>query len=326
MKEKILFSILVVFLLCCKKEDDQSGYNCSSGNCVEVQGGIYTNYENCMAACNNNNNNNNNNSIGYNCIEGNCVQENSGTYSTLAGCLSVCSNNNGNGSGSGSGSGSSVSYNCLNESCVDPLDGTGIYSNINDCLDNCSNSNGCSNSFTINNTNEKSLGIGPSEIINFGNIWQNGTTNFEIRMFTADVSGNANGPSYSGYGDMIILELHSNGTPDGTYSFYSYDFFPNNPPINTCTPKYLINQNMSSYSNKMVFPNDATSSNLISVTNNGGNNYTVEFEFNSTDGTFEGCYSGPLTYWNTSGGSGSGSGSGSGLYLFDNNYVNPKTW
>jgi len=316
MKIKILFSILVVFLLCCKKEDDLIGYNCSSGNCVEVQGGVYTTYENCISACNNNNNNNN----GYNCIEGNCVQENNGSYPTLAGCLSVCSNDN------GSGSGSSVSYNCLNESCVDPLDGTGIYANINDCLNDCSNSNDCSNIFTVNNTNEKSLGIGPSEIINFGNIWQNGTTNFEIRMSTSDVSGNANGPSYSGYGDMIILELHSDGTPDGTYSFYSYDFFPSNPPINSCSPKYFINQNMSLYSNKMAFPSDATSSNLISVTNNGGNNYTVEFEFNSIDGTFEGCYSGPLTYWNTSGGSGSGSGSGSGLNLFHNNNVNPKTW
>ena len=62
----------------------------------------------------------------------------------------------------------------------------------------------------------------------------------------------------------------------------------------------------------MAFPSDAISFSYLTITEDGDDEYTIDFEFNTSNGVFNGCYSGELDYWYASGGSGSGSGSGSG--------------
>lgn len=297
-----LFIIVLITNGC--EEEEVIGYNCVNSSCISSENAQFISIEDCLLACSNNGGGNN--TTTWNCMNYDCVEstQSSGLYTSLADCQSACSSNG------GSGSGSVSSYNCNNGNCEDPGDGSGTYTNLSSCLSNCGNISDCDDNYTINNITTFELGEGPSEIINFGDVWGNGTTNFEIRLFTSSVSGDADGPSYEGTGNLVLLELHSNGTPEGTYSFYPYDFIPFSAPVNSCTPKYFINQNMYMYSMDMAFPSDATSFSYLTITEDGDDEYTIDFEFNTSNGVFNGCYSGELDYWDAYGGSGSGSGSG----------------
>ena len=344
MIKKILIILisLFVFVTACKKEDDNlSGttpplaYNCVNNDCVAVSGGQYITLEDCQSVCNENNN------ISFNCLNNSCVDpgDGSGIYNNIQDCESQCANVNTsydciNNSCVDPGDGSGIynniqdcesqcanvntSYDCINNSCIDPGDGTGQFNSLQDCENQCINSSSCSvNNFTVSSGSQNILN-GIAEIIHFGNIW-NSTTNYEIRLFTSSITGNANGPTYAGVGDMILLDLNTDGDPAGTYS-YSPNTFPPNPSINTCTPKYFLNQDMSIYSNCMAFPSSGSSLNNLVIIDNGNNNFDIEFSFNTSNGLIEGCYSGQLTYWNTGGSSG---GSGIGP---KNNSSNPYAW
>ena len=81
--------------------------------------------------------------IGYSCVDNTCQEVvNGGLYVSLSDCQTACENNN--------GGGVSVTYNCLNNSCVDPGDGSGIYSSLSDCENQCGN--GSSGSFNCVNS------------------------------------------------------------------------------------------------------------------------------------------------------------------------------
>jgi len=345
---KIIFflSITLLFIYSCEEEEiisQQIGYSCVDNICQEVvNGGLYVSLSDCQAACENNNGGGV--SVTYNCLNNSCVDpgDGSGIYSSLSNCENQC----GNGSsvsfncvnsscvdpGDGSGlylslsdcenqcvNNPVISYNCINNSCIDPGDGTGNYLSLQQCEQECNNSSSCLiSNFTVNSQSPYLLN-GVAEIISFGNVW-NSTYNYEIRLFTSNITGNANGPSYTGNGEMILFDLHTNGSPDGTYTFYP-NTFPPNPPLNSCTPKYFLNQDMSIYSQGMAFPSSANNVNYLTIIDNGNNNYDIEFSFNTSSGTFTGCYSGDLFYWDTSGSSGS-----SGTNNINNKKKNPAAW
>ena len=312
----LILSLFIVALITngCE-EEEVIGYNCVNSSCVSSENAQYVSIEDCLLACSNNGGGNN--TTTWNCLNYSCVEstQNIGLYTSLADCQTACTSGNGGSGGSGSGgsgSGSVSSYNCNNGNCIDPGDGSGAYTNLSSCLSNCGNISDCDDNYTINNTTTFELGEGPSEIVNFGygQFWSPNTTNFEVRLFTSSVSGDADGPSYYGTGNLVLLDLHTDGTAEGTYSFHPYNPWGGTPPVNSYTPRYFINQDMYMYSMDMAFPNNATSSSYLTITDDGDDEYTIDFEFNTSNGVFNGCYSGELDYWDAYGGSGSGSGSG----------------
>ena len=344
----LIISLIITFIInSCKKEDEvvnqnQMGYNCVNNVCVATSGGQYVTLADCQSVCDNGNNN----TTSFNCLNNACVDpgDGSGIYNSLEDCETQCGNSNitfncvnnscvdpGDGNGIYSSlqeceiecNDVSVTYNCINNACIDPGDGNGIYNSLTECLTECGGNTNCTNNnFSINGTQYSLTGI--AEIINFNNMW-NSTTNFEVRLFTSTITGNAGGgPSYAGIGEMILFDLNTNGSPQGSYIFNTDSSWPPNPSINTCTPKYFLNQDMSIYSQGMAFPNEGTSINNLTITENGNNNFDIEFSFNTADGLIEGCYSGVLTYWGTSGSSGGGSSGAD----FQNkiNKSNPYSW
>ena len=304
-----LIFVLIFFLTNgCKKEEEENNnpqqltYDCENNDCTAKVGGQYISLSDCLSQCGGGS------IVSYNCINGSCIDpgDGSGIYSTITNCQSQCGN-------------VSASYDCINNECIDPGDGSGEYANLQDCQEECFVSSCPTSSFTVSNQGNYELN-GVAELIHFGNIW-NSTVNYEIRLFTSNITGNANGPSYSGIGELILFDLHTNGSPEGTYTFYA-NSFPPNPPVNTCTPKFFIGQDMSVYSQCMAFPQSGSSIITLNIIDNGANNYNIEFAFNTSSGLIEGCFSGNLYYWDTSG-SGSGS-SGVGKIISSND--NPEKW
>jgi hypothetical protein len=208
----------------------------------------------------------------------------------------------------GSGNGSSTSFVCLDNTCSDPGDGSGNYASLTDCEAQCGagGNSDCDNTFMVGSEGPYNLG-GPAEIIHFGPMW-NTTTNYEIRLFSSSVTGTAQGPSYVGTGDMIFFDLHSSGAPGGSYTYYPNQI-PPDPPADTSTPKYFLNQDMNVYSDGMAFPIAGTALNTLNVVDNGRYSYDITFDFDAADGRITGCYSGRLGYWDNEGG-----GSGSRVY------------
>jgi len=239
--------------------------------------------------------NNNNNDMGYNCTNNaGCVAASGGQYITLEDCLSICETSSGNNS----------SWNCINYNCIEYSNSNGSYSSLSDCESNCQESQNCNNSFNIGE-NIYNIG-GLSELINFGNFYNNTTVNYELRLFSNEISTSGSG-NYSGTGNMIYLNLHTNGSVAGSYSFNNSGF---NPNPNTFDGGYFTNQNMYNYSMGMAFP-IAANSGSVEIIDNGSGNFDVTYNFNGTGGV-SGCFSGEVTLYQGGGGSGSGSGSGSG--------------
>tara|TARA_Y100001954_G_scaffold238230_1_gene304833 strand:+ start:1797 stop:2663 length:867 start_codon:yes stop_codon:yes gene_type:complete len=250
-----------------------------------------------------NDNNGNSNNMGYNCSNSNgCVAASGGQYITLEDCLSVCESSSGNES----------SWNCINNNCIEYSNTNGTYSSLSECESNCQESQNCNNSFDIGQ-NTYTIG-GISELINFGNFYNNSTVNYELRLFSNEISTTGSG-NYSGTGNMIYLNLHTNGSVAGNYSFNNNGFNPNQ---NTFDGGYFTNVNMYNYSMGMVFPTAANSGN-VEIIDNGSGNFDVTYSFNGTGGV-NGCFSGEVTLYQGGGGSGSGSGSGSGGSAPTNNY------
>ena len=248
-----------------------------------------------ISSCEKEEEDNNDNNSGYNCINSNCIGQSGGQYLTLSDCLSVCGDSNG---------GNNSSWNCVNYNCVEYSNNTGVYSSLSDCESNCIDQQGCNNSFDIGQNNYDIGGL--SELINFGNFYNNSTVNYEIRLFSNEISTSGSG-NYSGIGNMIYLNLHTNGNVAGSYSFNNNSF---NPSQNTFDGGYFINQNMNNYSMGMAFPT-AANSGSVEITDNGGGNFDITYNFNGPNG-LSGCFSGEVTLYQGGGGSGSGSGSGFG--------------
>ena len=119
---------------------------------------------------------------------------------------------------------------------------------------------------------------------------------------------------------VIYLNLHTNGNVDGTYTFNTNSF---NPNVDTWDGGYFINQDMSLYSQQMVFPISANSG-IIVVTDMGGFIYDIQYTFTTTNGeTITGCYYGSLNYYDTGG---SGSSGSSGAPIINSLKINPKSW
>ena len=77
---KILCVLIIVILASCA-DDNQSGYNCVSGNCSAVfENPQYLTLSDCQSVCASN-------SSGYNCVSGNCVAVgDSAEYQNLTEC------------------------------------------------------------------------------------------------------------------------------------------------------------------------------------------------------------------------------------------------
>ena len=103
--------------------DDQSGYNCVSGNCSAVfENPQYLTLSDCQSVCGN--------SSGYNCVSGNCVAVgDSAQYQNLADCENNCG---------GGGMPPHPGYICVNGSCVEVSDNAD-YGSLWECHDYCSN-------------------------------------------------------------------------------------------------------------------------------------------------------------------------------------------
>jgi len=310
-----LLTILSFVYISCKKEEVSISYSCLSGQCVQTDGGTFATYAACLSLCNSNNGNGNGNGNGsgssnsYNCLNDACVDPGDGTglYQSLSDCQNLCGTTN-------------ASYDCLNGACTDPGDGSGEYTNLSDCEKNCGTNNLCSNEFNIDSNSPQYEINGVSEAINYGNFYNSTTVNFEVRLFSSTIAGSV--PNYNGIGNMIYLNLHTNGDIAGNYTFNANNF---NPGVNTWDGGHLTNENMYNYSMGMVFPVSA-SSGVVEVINNGGNNYEINFDFINSSGNIIGCYSGQIQEF-TAGGSGSGSGSGSwSITNTETKIINPNIW
>ena len=187
----------------------------------------------------------------------------------------------------------------------------------------CSDEDICENEFE-DDDEEYAIG-GLTESINFGNFYNSTTTNFELRCFSPSISGGI--PNYNGIGNLVYLNLHTNGSLTGTYTFNSNGF---NPSINTWDGGVLTNENMYNYSLGSVFPVAATGGTVV-VAEGANGLLEVEFDIFSSVSEYDGCYYGVPIYYNTDG-SGGSSGSGSGdIISNDGNGAfhkpfNPKTW
>ena len=334
----ILISIISILFYSCRKDS----YDCINGSCEAVRGGNYLTLSDCQSQCGSSGG-----TYSYDCINGNCVNpgDGSGYYSTYSSCESDCGGSGSGGSGSGgsgsggsgsggsgsggsgsggsgsggSGSGSVETYNCVNGVCIDPNSGLGIYGSLALCESLCSGgTNDCNNIFELNNTEYEVGGL--TEVIDFGNFYNSFTTNYELRIFSPSITGGI--PNYNGIGNMIYLNLHTNGTLDGAYSFNSNTF---NPSLNTWDGGYLANENIYNYSMGMLFPVPAVSGN-VAISDLGGGYIDVTYNITTSDGLVTGCYSGIPMYYDADGGSGdSGSGSG-GIIETDSNFHNPALW
>ena len=302
---KLILSITTIF--CCfifnscedeKDSNDNSnmGYNCTSNNnCVASSGGQYITLQDCMLVCGNNQ------TSTWNCINSQCVEDNSGNgiYNSISNCQNECENTP-----------PSISWDCVNSVCLEQSNSNGQYSSITECENECENNNNCNN-FNVGNNGPYLIG-GLSEVINFGNFYNSTTVNYELRLFSEGINTTGAG-SYNGTGNMIYLNLHTDGTIEGNYSFNSNTF---NPSVNTWDGGYFINQNMYEYSMGMVFPTSANSGS-IEIIDNGSYNYDVNIVMNND---VIGCFSGDVLPY--SGGSGSGGSSGSSGITEEGN--NPK--
>ena len=304
----IFFSLLLINS--CETEEEENnntamGYNCTQNNeCIAAENGQYLTLQDCLSICNNNQ------TSTWNCINSSCVEANDGNgiFNSLNECQSSCNNN-------------TLSWNCINSSCVEANDGNGIFNSLNECQSECENIVNCNNSFTVDNTGPYYID-GLSEVINFGNFYNSSTTNYELRLFSENISTTGSG-NYNGNGNMIYLNLHTNGTIAGSYTFNNNGW---NPSVNTFDGGYFTNQNMYDYSMGMIFPT-AANSGTIEIIDNGSYNYDVNINFNNNQGiNILGCFSGnvnPYSGGSGSGGSGSSGSSGSfGVSQETNN--NPK--
>ena len=304
----ITFAILSSFILIngCETEDDTNnnnanmGYNCNNNNdCVASAGGQYITLQDCNSVCGNNQ------TTTWNCLNSQCTEDASGNglYNSLAICQNECEN-----------SPPSNSWNCVNSNCVEQSSSDGFYSSITDCQNECENSSNCNN-FSIDNNGPYPIG-GLSEVINFGNFYNSSTVNYELRLFSESVTTSGSG-SYSGIGNMIYLNLHTDGTIAGNYNFNNNSF---NPSVNTWDGGYFVNQNMYDYSMGMVFPTSA-SSGSVEVIDNGSYNYDVNITMNNN---IIGCFSGQVLPYSGGSGSGGSSGGSSGSFGISEDGKNPK--
>ena len=187
----------------------------------------------------------------------------------------------------------------------------------------CSDDELCENEFEDDDDGEYTIG-GLTESINFGNFYNSTTTNFELRCFSPSITGGI--PNYQGVGNLIYLNLHTNGDMTGTYTFNGNGF---NPTVNTWDGGVLIDENMYNYSLGAVFPEAATSGTLMIV--EGANGILqVEFDMYAAGSEYEGCYYGIPMYYDADG-SGGSSGSGSGVVSDGDSGnllkpVNPQKW
>ena len=143
------------------------------------------------------------------------------------------------------------SWNCINSNCVEQNNSNGFYSSITDCQNECENSSECNN-FVVGNNGPYQIG-GLSEVINFGNFYNPSTVNYELRLFSNGITTSGSG-NYSGTGNMIYLNLHTDGTIAGNYTFNTNSF---NPNVNTWDGGYFVNQNMYEYSICLLYTSDA---------------------------------------------------------------------
>ena len=116
---------------------------------------------------------------------------------------------------------------------------------------------------------------------------------------------------------MIYLNLHTDGTIAGNYTFNTNSF---NPNVNTWDGGYFVNQNMYEYSMGMVFPTSA-SSGSIEISDNGSYNYDVNITMNNN---VIGCFSGEVLPYSGGSGSGGSSGGSSGSFGISEDGHNPK--
>jgi len=197
-----------------------------------------------------------------------------------------------------------VSFNCVGQSCFDPGNGSGLYATYAACIAACNTTEQCGNVFTdVESDEEYSIG-GLTEAINFGNFYNNTTTNFEVRCFSNTVAGGI--PNYSGFGNLIYLNLHTNGSLTGTYSFNTNGF---NPSLNTWDGGVLTEENMYNYGLGMIFPSAASSGSLV-ITEGQNGMLDIGFTMTTVDGDYTGCYIGIPVYYDADGSGSSGSGSG----------------
>ena len=187
----------------------------------------------------------------------------------------------------------------------------------------CSDDDICENDFEYGDEDYAIGGL--TESINFGNFYNATTTNFELRCFSPSITGGI--PNYNGVGNLIYLNLHTNGSLTGTYTYNANGF---NPSVNTWDGGVLVNENMYNYGLGAVFP-EAASSGTVVIAEGANGLLEVEFDiFSSLSGNeIEGCYYGIPAYYDT-GGSGGSSGSGSGGIISNDGAslkpVNPATW
>ena len=330
----ILLSSISILFYSCRKDS----YDCVNGSCEAVRGGNYLTLVDCQSQCGNSGG-----TPSYDCVNGSCINssDGSGYYSTYSICESSCGGSGSGGSGSGdsgsggsgsgdsgsggSGSGSVETYNCINGVCIDPNTGLGIYGSLALCESMCSGGTiDCENSFELSNNDYDLDGL--TEVIDYGNFYNSFTTNYELRFFSPSITGGI--PNYNGIGNMIYLNLHTNGTINGSYSFNSNTF---NPSLNTWDGGYLANENIYNYSIGMLFPISAVSGG-VTISDLGGGYIEATFNITTSNGLVTGCYSGIPLYYDTDGGSGgsggsgdSGSGSG-GMKETDSNFHNPALW
>ena len=302
-----LLSITLVSFIGCETEDDNDnsnpmGYNCLNNNCVAQEGGQYLTLDDCLTICNNNQINS------WNCVNSSCVEDSNGNgiYNTLSDCKNECHNNQ-------------SSWNCINSECVEDLNGNGIYNALSDCKDACNNSENCNNNFEVGSEGPYDIS-GLSELINFGNFYNSSTVNYEMRLFSENINAVGAG-TYTGTGNMIYLNLHTNGQVAGNYSYNNNGW---NPTVNTFDGGYFTNQNMYDYSMGMIFPTSINSG-TVEIIDNGNYNFDVIIELNSSGTTISGCFSGQVTpYSGGSGSGGSGSSGSSSVIQINQNNINPK--
>ena len=312
MKLNIKFIMPLAVLAClfiivsCETDDESSdsnsnmGYNCNNNSdCVAASGGQYITLQDCNSVCGNSQ------TQSWNCLNSQCVEDSngSGLYSSLSDCQNNCEN-----------SPPLNSWNCVNSNCVEQNNSNGFYSSITDCQNECENSSECNN-FVVGNSGPYQIG-GLSEVINFGNFYNLSTVNYELRLFSNGITTSGSG-NYSGTGNMIYLNLHTDGTIAGNYTFNTNSF---NPNVNTWDGGYFVNQNMYEYSMGMVFPTSA-SSGSIEISDNGSYNYDVNITMNNN---VIGCFSGEVLPYSGGSGSGGSSGGSSGSFGISEDGHNPK--
>ena len=311
-----LFLALLGCICCCLlfTTCKRDSYDCINGNCEAVRGGDYLTLADCMLMCNGSGGNNDGGSgdgsgTGSGDGSGTGSGDGSGSGSgdgsgSGSGSGSGDGSGDGSGSGSGSGDGDEVSFNCVGQTCFDPGNGNGVYATYAACIAACNNSEQCDNAFINEDDNEEYSIGGLTEAINFGNFYNNTTTNFEVRCFSSSVSGGI--PNYSGFGNLIYLNLHTNGSLTGAYSFNSNGF---NPSVNTWDGGVLTEENMYNYGLGMIFPSAASSGSIV-ISEGQNGMLDIEFSMVTTDGNYSGCYVGVPVYYDTDGSGSSGSGSG----------------